>query len=134
MLVALLVLVYWLAGDRLREGLGLPGSGAAPGKGADLESTQEAGRVELMGVIGVEAPGRVDWELDAVHGAQAVAVGHRSRLHADPKHAADRREHRWSDRGRSIRRGVIEPRRDQPWERHGCLEDMNKGPSMNGQV
>jgi endonuclease/exonuclease/phosphatase family metal-dependent hydrolase len=31
-----LVLGWWLAGDRLREGLGLPGSGSAPGKGAAL--------------------------------------------------------------------------------------------------
>lgn len=36
LLVALLVLVYSLVGDRLREGLGLPGSGTAPGKGAAL--------------------------------------------------------------------------------------------------
>lgn len=35
-LVALLVLGYWLAGDRVREALGLPGSGTAPGKGAGL--------------------------------------------------------------------------------------------------
>ena len=35
-LVALLVLGYWLAGDRVREALGLPGSGTAPSKGAGL--------------------------------------------------------------------------------------------------
>lgn len=32
----MLVLGWWLVGDRLREGLGLPGSGNAPGKGAAL--------------------------------------------------------------------------------------------------
>lgn len=36
MLVAALVLLYWLFGERLRGELGLPGDGAAPGKGAGL--------------------------------------------------------------------------------------------------
>lgn len=35
-LVATLVLVYWLIGDRVRDGLGLPGEGAAPPKPAGL--------------------------------------------------------------------------------------------------
>jgi endonuclease/exonuclease/phosphatase family metal-dependent hydrolase len=35
-LVALLVLGYWIVGDQVREGLGLPGAGTAPGKGAAL--------------------------------------------------------------------------------------------------
>lgn len=68
MLVALLVLGYWLTGDLLREGLGLPGSGAAPGKGAAL-------RVATWNLHNFPSPGQDQARLrERLHGLDADLI------------------------------------------------------------